>query len=73
LKKELPRREKRVSVVSLDDQRIPGSILKAPCSRFAPYRDALEIEEALGNWLRATIRQLEAEKEKQRASADLPR
>ena len=31
----------------------------------------LEIEEALGAWLRATIRQLEAEKMKQSAPADL--
>jgi hypothetical protein len=30
-----------------------------------------EIEEALGNWLRATIRQLEAESEKQARTADL--
>ena len=29
-----------------------------------------EIEEALGTWLRATIRRLEAEREKQAASAD---
>jgi hypothetical protein len=32
-----------------------------------------EIEEALGTWLRATIRQLEAEKAKQIAPANLPR
>jgi hypothetical protein len=31
----------------------------------------LEVEEAVGNWLRATIRQLEAEKQQQ-ASAKLP-
>jgi hypothetical protein len=32
----------------------------------------LEIEEALGDWLRATIRRLEAEKAKRAASAELP-
>jgi hypothetical protein len=32
-----------------------------------------EIEEALGAWLRATIRRLEAEKVNQAVSADLPR
>jgi hypothetical protein len=39
------------------------------------YRTATqpELEEALGAWLRATIRRLEAEKAKQPASVDLPR
>ena len=32
----------------------------------------LELEEALGAWLRTTIRRMEAEKVKQAASADLP-
>jgi hypothetical protein len=31
-----------------------------------------EIEEALGNWLRTTIRQLEAEEKKKATSAELP-
>jgi hypothetical protein len=31
-----------------------------------------EVEEALGNWLRTTIRQLEAEEEKQASSASFP-
>jgi hypothetical protein len=31
-----------------------------------------EVEEALGNWLRVTIRQLEAEKEKQETPTDSP-